>query len=143
MHVILSVSILSLIVFCMLPSTTWAQADCAKETAELRRLAAGVSLEISAPNNMKVGDSLALNWQSKTRFPSKLPVYVIFSIPSEIRVQLPDIVQTAVHDDLSLDKPKAPILPGAIVLPSKARAPLGLSFGVEKFARTRTALSAR
>lgn len=100
-------------------------ANCAAETASLERVARGVTVTVSPPDDLSVGGKIAVRWQAASRFPAGLPVYLIFTMPEEVRIET--VVVSGQVDEKSGEAQSA--LKGYIALPPTARAPQEIAFG--------------
>lgn len=109
-------------------ATAATQVDCGAEAAELNRQAKTVRWEIVAPDEFKAGQPFRFNWRAEERFSSKTPVYLVLSVPGEVRFEA-DSVQIKRDEDGLVAQPA---LPGFLALPGGTRAPLGIQFGESK-----------
>ena len=103
-----------------------AQSACTTETADLKALAQGVHVDVTAPTDLRSGGTMRVTWRAGSRFPAKMPAFAVVAIPGEVRVETPAL---PVQGDTS-DPP--PDLPGMLVLPPGAQGPLGIAFGAGK-----------
>ncbi len=113
---------------CFASQSAVAQTHCADETAELRRIANGVRVDISVPSNLNAGGALTVSWRANQRFPQKLPVYIVLAAPGEVRVDIPSPPTMNVVGNPP-DWYARLKLPGVIALSSGSRGPLNLVFG--------------
>jgi uncharacterized protein len=112
------------------------QESCPAEQARLQSLAQGIKSTLRASPTMRAGERVQFTWEAASRFPHKLPVYLVSALPGDIRVDsgakhtAPRKTDQETFNPNFRDETLA--LPGVIVLPPKARAPLGVTFGLEK-----------
>ncbi len=108
-----------------------AKVDCNAETSALKILANGVKLNVAAPAGIKVGETVEVSWSVAKSFPSKIPVYVVLSIPGEARFE----IKIASEDQQG---PESELLsgegdrefPGFLALTPEARGPYGIKTGL-------------
>src|SRR2546421_3414399 len=112
------------------PGVAAAQAACEAETAGLKALARSVQLEITAPADLRSGGAVHVAWRAASPFPPKTPVFAAVAIAGEVRIEVPPKPAQDSKPDQADNA--GPDLPGLLVLPSAARAPVDLAFGACK-----------
>lgn len=106
-----------------------AAANCEAETQQLGSLARTVSVDIVAPRDLAAGGSIRVSWNATGYFPAKAPVYLVLSVPGEVRFEIAALAALSDASSAPPSDPTKATLPGFIALPPQARAPLGLTFG--------------
>jgi len=112
------------------PLSASAKPDCTAETAVLQPIASGVRFSLKAPKTLTAGGAVEMSWRAAARAPLKTPLYIVISVPGEVRFEAarrPTPKKTPA-DSLSY-APPPPDLPGFIALSPSAKGPLGLAFG--------------
>lgn len=112
-----------------LPQPSVAKVDCNAETSALKSLANGVKVNVAAPAVTKVGETVEASWSVAKSFPSKIPVYVVLSIPGEARFEL----KIAAEGEQSPESEPADadrVLPGFLALTPETRGPYGIKTGL-------------
>ena len=104
-----------------------AQVDCAVETRALQALASGVEIVVAPPSTLAAGGSFEVSWRSARRLPLRSQVYVVVSIPGEVRFVAPQL--QAAPRAANAVGPVPSELPGFVALPPAVRGPAGLAFG--------------
>ena len=121
-------AIATMLLAAAMPSNT-AAANCEAETHQLASLARTVSVDIVAPQNLAAGGSIGVAWNVTGSFPAKAPVYLVLSVPGEVRFKVAPLAVQADAGNVAPSGTTIATLPGFIALPPQARAPLGLTFG--------------
>src|SRR4029079_16929156 len=114
------------------PGAALAQSACETETASLKTLAQGVQLEITAPADLRSGGVVHVAWRAASRFPPRTPAFAVVSVAGDVRLDAAPLPKPAQDNNPDQADNPAPDLPGVLVLPGAARAPLDLSFGAGK-----------
>lgn len=100
-----------------------AQGSCAQEERTLREFAANVAVEISDPPQLVAGGTFEVSWKFTGHVSSGTPVYLIISVPGEVRFEIPPLPSNTEA------AASGPVLPGFLALPSGTPGPSGLKFG--------------
>jgi hypothetical protein len=98
-------------------------ARCTEDAAELARLAQRVMVSISSAPDLRVGGRISVHWRSPSRFPTKLPVYLLFAMPEHMRIQALPQVQSAANAE------RQDVMKGYFALTANGRAPHDIAFG--------------
>lgn len=110
-------------------SNAVAAADCEIETQQLGSLARTVSVDFTAPQGLAAGGSIRIGWKMTGRFTANAPVYLVVSVPGEVRFEIAPLKPKADAGGADPTVAAQANLPGFLALPPHARGPLGLAFG--------------
>ncbi|MGD9668976.1 MAG: caspase domain-containing protein [Hyphomicrobiaceae bacterium] len=124
------------VLFLLLAACSHAEAanDCAQEARALREVGRNVSVEVSPPPHLVAGGTFQFSWKFNGHVSARTPVYLVLSIPGEVRFEIPPL---PIRDAVAAT---APQLPGFLALAPGTPGPGGLKFG-ERESRALVALN--